>query len=190
LFWKGEPVSIPELMRMLGKDSGEIKQGLAALKARLTGGITLVSTGNEYALTTAPEIAPVMERLQKEELEAPLGKASLETLSIILYKAPVSRREIEYVRGVNSTSILRSLLIRGLIERRQNEKDERMPARSDFPQENMRGYTYSPTVALLSHLGIRESRELPEFENVERELMQFVTTETEEKEKTEKEETV
>ena len=158
LFWKGEPMTLPELCRALNAPSSEVRRALGELREKLRGcGIALIETGESFALGTAPETHELIERVRKEELSRDLGRAALETLSIVLYKGEVSRREIEYVRGVNSTAILRSLLIRGLIERKQSETDERM-------------FLYHPTVELFALLGVTRSDELPEFAAVRAEL--------------------
>ncbi len=158
LFWKGEAVSIVELARMLKTPSGEIKRALKTLDEKLQSrGISLVRTDTDNALVTAKDASSLISDLQKEELSRELGKAALETLSLVLYRSPVSRREIEYVRGVNSTAILRSLLIRGLIERIPDAND-------------VRGYRYCPTISLLSLLGIKDISALPEYETVKSEI--------------------
>ncbi len=158
LFWKGEGVMLSELCRALKAPSGEVKKALATLKEKLSRrGVVLIETEAEIALATAPSTHGLIEALRKEELSRDLGKAALETLSIILYKGSVSRREIEYVRGVNSTAILRSLLIRGLVERVQGEIDERQ-------------FLYHGTVELHSLLGITKAEDLPEFAEVRKEL--------------------
>jgi segregation and condensation protein B len=79
-----------------------------------------------------------------------LGKAGLETLSIVLYKGPISRADIDYVRGVNSAFILRNLSVRGLITKEDNK--------------------YKPTLDLISHLGIKHIDELPDKETILAEL--------------------
>ena len=158
LFWRGEPMTLPELCRALKLPSADVKKGLQSLKEKLQGrGLVLIQTEDEYALATAPETHELIERLRKEELAKDLGKAALETLSVGLYKEKVSRRDIEYIRGVNSTTILRSLLIRGLIERKQGEGDERV-------------FLYYPTVDLVSLLGVRSIEELPEWNEIRVEL--------------------
>lgn len=158
LFWKGEPMTLPELCRALKLPSNEVKKALQTLKEKLVGrGITLIQTEDEISLATVPEAHERIAELRKEELSRDLGKAGLETLSIILYKGKASRRDIEYIRGVNSTSILRSLLIRGLILRKQSENDERI-------------FYYHPTVELVSLLGLGSVEELPEYETVRAEL--------------------
>jgi segregation and condensation protein B len=83
--------------------------------------------------------------------------AGLETLSIVLYLGPVSRSEIDYIRGVNSNFILRNLLMRGLVERIEHETDKR-------------SLKYRPTFELLSFLGIGSVEELPEYETTRAEI--------------------
>lgn len=169
LFWRGEPMTFPELCRALKIHSSEVKKGLASLKEKLSGrGIILIETPDAIALGTASETHELIERLRKEELSRELGKAALETLAIVLYKGQVSRRDIEYIRGVNSTAIVRSLLIRGLIERTESELD-------DFPvpqaaRQAGRGFLYKPTIELYSLLGISSVGDLPEYAALQQEL--------------------
>ena len=80
-----------------------------------------------------------------------MGRAGLETISIILYKAPVPKSEIDFIRGVNSQFILRNLLIRGLVER--------------IPSSSGRGGAYRPTLDLLRYLGVTKVEELPDYES-------------------------
>jgi segregation and condensation protein B len=158
LFWKGEPMTLSELCRATKATGSEVKKALLNLRENLNGrGIALIETGEDIALATASSLHEFIERVQKEELSRELSKAALETLSIILYKGPLSRREIEYIRGVNSTAILRSLLIRGMVEREQSEVDERQ-------------FLYRGSIELFSLLGITKSSDLPEFEGVRTEL--------------------
>lgn len=158
LFWKGESMTLPELCRALKASSADVKKALQALNENLRGrGVSLIQTEDTFALATAPEAHEFVERLRKEELSRDLGKAALQTLSIVLYKGAVPRRDIDYIRGVDSTAILRSLLVRGLVERRQSKTDERM-------------FLYQPTVELLALLGVRSAEELPEYTAVRTEL--------------------
>jgi len=104
-------------------------------------------------LGTAPELSGFFEDLQKEELNRDLSKASLETLSIILYKNGASRADIDYVRGVNSSFTLRALSVRGLVDKIPDPKDNRR-------------FLYRPTFDLFSYLGIKSVEELPEYQEV------------------------
>jgi len=122
--------------------------------------VTLLQLGETVTLRTAPGADAFLEKERKEELSRDLGKAALETLAIVLYKGPVSRSDIDYIRGVNSTFILRSLAIRGLVERVPHPRDQR-------------AYLYKPTPDLLGHLGIRSLEELPEYQTITEELRSF-----------------
>lgn len=152
LFFKAEPVSLSRLSEILRVSSSEIEEALSALENALKGrGITLLRMNDEVSLGTAPEFSETFAKMAREELSRDLGKSSLETLTIILYKNPIAKPEIDYIRGVNSNYILRSLLVRGLVEKIQNPKDQR-------------SFLYRPTLDLLRHLGVGKMEELPDFD--------------------------
>ena len=154
LFWKGEPMSRKKLADILKTDLNEINESLEKLKENLKDrGIVLLEKDNEVALGTVPEFSKLIENLQKEELNKELSKASLETLSIVLYKNGVSRAEIDYIRGVNSSFTLRALSVRGLVEKSVDPKDNRR-------------YIYKPSFELLSFMGIKSVAELPDYGEV------------------------
>ena len=160
LFWKGEPVKIKKLAESLGKSEDEIKAGLETLKEKIKGrGVELIFKDDEVMLGTASQYSALIEKLTKDELVRDLGKAGLETISIIAYKGPISRAEIDYIRGVQSNFILRNLQIRGLVEKVTDEKDQRR-------------FLYRPTFELLSFLGVSKIEDLPEYEKVKTELEQ------------------
>ena len=154
LFWKGEPISRKKLSEILKVEQGEIDESIIKLKGNLKDrGVVLLEKENEIMLGTAPELSKLIEDLQKEELNKELSKASLETLSIVLYKPGVSRSEIDYIRGVNSSFTLRVLSVRGLVEREIDDKDNRR-------------YIYKPSFELLSYMGIKSVDELPDYGEV------------------------
>ncbi len=154
LFWKGEPVSKKKLAENLNVDESAINAGLEKLKENLnTRGIVLLEKDGEVTLGTAPELSSLIENLQKDELNKDLSKASLETLSIVLYKNGASRSEIDYIRGVNSSFTLRALSIRGLVEKITDPKDNRR-------------YVYKPSFELLSFMGVKSVEELPDYAEV------------------------
>ena len=151
---KGETVIRKRLGEVFGVKDMEIEDALSKLKEMRGGeGVVLLDDGEKVSLGTAPELSDFFEKLQKEELNKELSKASLETLSIILYKNGASRPEIDYIRGVNSSFTLRALSIRGLIERINDPKDQRR-------------YLYRPSFELLSYMGIRSVEELPDYTEV------------------------
>ncbi|OGI76427.1 hypothetical protein A3C67_02225 [Candidatus Nomurabacteria bacterium RIFCSPHIGHO2_02_FULL_42_19] len=166
LFWKGEPISRRKLAEILKAGQTEINNSLEKLKENLKSrGIVLLEkenparnaspsdAGGEITLGTAPEFSGLIENLQKEELNKELSKASLETLSIVLYRNGASRSEIDYIRGVNSSFTLRALSVRGLVERILDPKDNRR-------------FIYKPSFELISYMGLKSVEELPEYAEV------------------------
>ena len=158
LFWKGEPVRVKKLSQILNAEEKDILSALEVLKQKLEArGVILVFKEDEVMLGTAPQMSAVMETLTKEELTKDLGKAGLETISIILYKGPISRAEIDYIRGVQSNFILRNLLVRGLIEKVVKPDDQR-------------SFLYKPSFELLSYLGMSKIEDIPEYAKVKKEF--------------------
>jgi len=152
LFFRGEAVSVKELALEIRHSKEEVETGLTSLSMSLDGrGIRVVREGEMVALATAPETHELIEKMRREELEGPLGKAGLETISIVIFRGPLSRSDIEYVRGVNCSSILRSLLIRGLIERIENPADKR-------------SFLYRATPELPAYLGVGSLKDIPDYE--------------------------
>lgn len=154
LFYKGEPVLVADLVKATGHSNEEVRTALSVLQSSLTErGLRLVLTENDATLVTAPEFSETIESMRKEEMKRDIGKAGAETLSIILYRGLVSRTDIDYVRGVNSSFILRNLLMRGLIVREQNKKDART-------------FVYSASPELLQNLGVTKRENLPDYEAI------------------------
>jgi segregation and condensation protein B len=151
LFALGDEVRKADLTKLLNLSSKELEIGLKALKKDLAGrGLALVETEEEVELRSAPEAASILQKLWEEEFSRDLGKASLETLAIIAYRSHATRSEIDWVRGVNSSASLRTLLLRGLIEGEEDPEDKRR-------------IRYRLTTDALAHLGIRSKEELPRF---------------------------
>lgn len=161
LFWKTEPVSFKKLAELLKVDVPTVKTTVQELENALNGrGLTIVQTDQEVMLGTAKELSSLIEQLTKEELTRDLGKAGLETLSIVLYQGPISRADIDYIRGVNSQFILRNLLVRGLVERVDNPNDAR-------------SFLYKTSLQLLAHLGLSKVEDLPEYAGVRTDIEAF-----------------
>ena len=161
LFWKGEPVSIKKLSQIFEKGEENISAALKNLETSLSSrGIILVFKEDEVTLGTSKEFSNIIDKLTKEELVRDLGKAGLETLSIIIYQGPITRAEIDYIRGVQSTFILRNLMIRGLVEKIQNPKDQR-------------SFLYKPTFEMLSFMGISKIDDMPDYNSVRDEINNY-----------------
>lgn len=154
LFYKAEPMKKTALAGFFKVDPEELDASLEALSERLMeSAIRLISTDDTVQLVTAPELSETIERLRKDEERRDIGRAGAETLAIILYRGPLSRADIDRIRGVNSNFILRNLLIRGLVERRAHPTDQR-------------SYFYAVTPSLMNHLGIERREDMPEFAEV------------------------
>lgn len=154
LFISSEPQSKNSLSKTLGCSLDELAEAINGVKESLLDhAVLVIETEHDISLGTQPELSSFLDDLRKEELNKELTKASLDTLSIILYKDFVTRADIEYIRGVNSSFILRNLMMRGLVDRIVHPTDSRK-------------YVYIPTIELLSFLGVSRREELPEFETL------------------------
>jgi segregation and condensation protein B len=149
LFAAGEPLEKKEAAKLLGIKADQLGRVVEALSAALEGrGLALVESANELELRTSAEAAEFVKKLREAELSRDLGKAGLETLAVIAYRGEATRSEVDWVRGVNSSASVRTLLLRGLIEGREDEADRRR-------------VRYALTTDALAHLGVRRSEELP-----------------------------
>lgn len=117
LFVAPGPVRAAELARALGVSRSQVEEALKVLHERRRGsGVVLVWHGEEVQLATAADLAPDIERFLNLEPVARLSQAALETLAIIAYMQPVTRAQVESIRGVNCDGVIRSLLAKGLIQ--------------------------------------------------------------------------
>jgi segregation and condensation protein B len=153
LFIHGEALPKKKIMSVLGIKAEELDAALAELKndlARPERGLTLVENGTDIQLATKAEFGSIMAEFVKDELQEDLTPAALEALSLILYLGPIHRSQIDYLRGVNSSFIVRNLMLRGLVERYPD------PAKPSV-------FLYRATMDALRHLGIARPEELPEY---------------------------
>lgn len=158
LFWKNEPMQAQALATLLSVQADEITTAATELAEQLAGrGVRLITSAEGYSLATAPAMAHLIEACVTEELSKDLGKAGLETLAIIGYRHKATRADIDYIRGVNSSFVLRNLQIRGLISREPDPKDERR-------------FSYSLTTEALRFLGAESAAHLPDYAALSQEL--------------------
>lgn len=158
LFAYGEPMELNKIAKLLKTDKEKIKLAVADLEEALKKedrGLKLIFSGSpageRVQLATKSEFSSLLESFVKEEFREQLSPASLEALALISYLGPLSKAQIDYYRGVNSSFILRSLMIRGLIERFL-----------DSQKSNV--YLYQASFDLLKYLGISKIEELPEYQ--------------------------
>lgn len=153
LFVSGEPVKISRIVKAVGASPDEVEMALAALQGEYSRGRGMVVIRKEDAvqLATSPENAEIVASLVKSEIQEGLSRASLEVLAIVAYRGPMSRLDIEAIRGVNCSFTLRTLLMRGLVERVDNPNDSR-------------SYLYKISFDFLKKLGLESVNQLPDFE--------------------------
>lgn len=158
LFVAAEPVTTAQLSAALDVAPSVIERGLNELDAALTmRGLRLQRNAGRFQLTTAPQLADLIERFLGLEATTHLSRASLETLAIIAYQQPVTRPQIDAIRGVNSDSMMKSLLHKGLILE---------SGRADGPG---RPILYSTTPEFLQHFGLNSILEMPPLAKPEEE---------------------
>ncbi|MEK9180404.1 MAG: SMC-Scp complex subunit ScpB [Patescibacteria group bacterium] len=165
LFVHGEPLTLKKVAAVFGVEKAEVQKLAEELKGKLeddSRGLVLVADGEKLQLATKPQFGKILEDFVKEELSDDLTPASLESLAIVSYFGPISRARIEYVRGVNSSFILRSLLLRGLVERFDNP-------------EHPNTFLYRPTFEAWRHLGLKGKEDLPDVEKYQELLKKFET---------------
>ncbi len=154
LFAYGEPLTLKKLSELTASKAEQVQEALTALAAELEqnpqSGLVLVENDASFQLAVKAVHFPLVEKLVKQDFHEELSPASLEVLTIVLYRGPLARAEIDYIRGVNSSFILRSLMLRGLIERLPDTKGHHL-------------FLYAPSFNLLRFLGISSVNELPDF---------------------------
>jgi len=155
LFIAGKPLSVRKLADMLHAKPSEITSAADALLERYKEedkGIHIMHVDDNYQMATSPAQADLIETFIKSEQTGELTKPSLETLTIIAYRGPITKAELEQIRGVNCSLILRNLLIRGLIEAGFDRK--------------LKITVYQVTLQFLEFLGVSTTRDLPEYEKL------------------------
>ncbi len=155
LFISGKPVSIKKLTEILKKDKKEIIAAADELIGEYNvdeKGIHIQKTATSYQMATSPQATYIIKDFVKAEQTGELTRPSLETLTIVAYRGPITKAELEQIRGVNCSLILRNLLIKGLIE--SKEDNEKMAT------------IYSITFDFLKYLGLDKVDDLPDFEKL------------------------
>ena len=155
LFINNQPFTIKRLMELTGADKKSIEQSLTELTNFYNSsdrGINVQFLDGKVQMVTAGENAGLVKHFIKEETTGELSRAALETLTIIAYRCPISRAELEQIRGVNCAIILRNLMMRGLV---------------DSVQDKQKMQTiYSVTLDFLRYLGVNHPSELPDYEKL------------------------
>jgi segregation and condensation protein B len=158
LFVSSGPVSSTQLANSLNITVNQVEHALKQLEAAYESssyprGLRLQRLHGRFQLTTAPEIGSLIESFLGLESTTKLSRAALEALAIIAYKEPVTRPQVDSIRGVNSEGVIRSLLTKGLVQE---------IGRADTPG---RPILYSVTTEFLQHFGLNSLEDLPPLES-------------------------
>lgn len=156
LFVSGEDgLTLEEICAIINKDKNEVSQIIKELFNDYNNderGIQIEFLGNKFKLTTKSEHKDFYKMLIKEEMNSTLSQSSLETLAIIAYNGPITRIEIDEIRGVNSSYVVRKLLLKGLIEETGKSDSAGRPR------------IYNVTPKFLDYFGLGSTDELPKLE--------------------------
>ncbi|MFA4871919.1 MAG: SMC-Scp complex subunit ScpB [Patescibacteria group bacterium] len=157
LFISHKPLGLGELAKLVSVDKKEVVENLTELEneyAKSGGGVQLLKNNDKYQLCTSGDSSEVVGKFIRNEMTGELTRPSLETLTIVAYRGPISKAELELIRGVNCSLILRNLLMRGLVESKEDKS---------------RGNTfYLITFDFLKYLGLGKIEDLPDYEKLNR----------------------
>jgi segregation and condensation protein B len=166
LFVADRPVLVRDIAEAIEASADEVEGALQSLVIEYRErGIRLQRKGDEVQMVSAPEAGPHIERFLGLEISGRLSVAALETLSIVAYRQPVTRAQVDAIRGVQSDGVLRSLVRRGLIERIGRAPTVGRP--------NL----FATTFEFLQQFGLQALNELPDWEKLGKELEERIEAE-------------
>ena len=161
LFTSGTAVSKKRLATLVHCNSEQLEAILTELTEKYKeGGMSVLDDGANVALAVNSEVLDSIKKIQKEEIASSLSKASQETLSIIAYAGPITKTDLDFLRGVNTQYAVRRLAMRGLIHEVSGKQQRQ----------------YALTVASLHHLGIQKIEELPEYSKIRNAIVEGIQT--------------
>jgi segregation and condensation protein B len=155
LFLSNKPLSVKELADLAEAKTKDVAAALTALADEYQAqarGVIIIEHNGQYQMATAPENAALAAKFLKDETSGELSQPSLEALTIIAYRGPITKTELERLRGVNCSLILRNLMIRGLVEEQADKQKG----------DNF----YSVTLDFLKFLGLSSVTALPDYEKL------------------------
>lgn len=155
LFVATNPMSTRQIAKILEVKEEEIGAALEELSTKYreeNSGLALIRREKEIMLGSRPEMGPSLSTFLKEQVRGELTRPQLETLTIIAYRSPVTKTELELIRGVNCSLITRNLLMRGLIEEREDP--------------TLHVAVYRPSFEFLRYLGLESVENLPQYDEL------------------------
>lgn len=153
LFVSLKPLSLKDLVNFLKEDKNKIEEVLNQLIEEYNQGdkgIKIIENDKKYQMASSPENAKLVREFLQSEVSGELTPASLETLTIVAYRGPIKKSDLEKIRGINCSLILRNLLIRGLIEEKSDRDDE--------------DREYAVSLDFVKFLGINSVKDLPDYD--------------------------
>lgn len=154
LFASGEPVPVEKLSKFLKLSKKETANLIDQLEDgyRQQGrGLQVIKKTGQVQLVSAKENGELVSKFLGKQVSEELSRAGAEVLAVIAYRGPISRAEIEQIRGVNCSFTLRNLAMRGLVERKENPSDNR-------------SFLYEISFDFLRALGISSVEQLPDYQ--------------------------
>ena len=154
-FVSTKSLDLKELATFLKKDISEVEMALKELTVEYqenNRGLRIIESGRKYQMASTPDNAKLVQDFLQTEISGELTPASLETLTIIAYRGPISKFDLERIRGVNCSLIIRNLMLRGLVE----EKFEKTR------NENL----YAVSLEFIKFLGLSRLEDLPDYESL------------------------
>ena len=177
LFISNKPLTVKNAVNFLKKQNEDVKKEeveavFEQLKEKYNNpenGFQIIQSGDNYQMVSNPDSSDLIKKFVKDDMTGELTPASLETLTVIAYRGPISKAQLEQIRGVNCSLILRNLLIRGLVEASEN---------------NISGDSiFRVTVEFLKFLGLNSVEDLPDYGKLHtvENLEQFIENKAEHK---------
>lgn len=155
LFIAARPLSAKEMAKTLEENAERVKkeaEELSRIYKEAGGGLRIIKNNSQFQMVSSPDNSELIQKLVRDETGGELTRPSLEALTIIAYRGPVSKTDLDRIRGVNCSLILRNLLLRGLV---RSEKDKRK-------EETY----YTVSMDFLRFLGVNDIKELPDYDKL------------------------
>ena len=157
LFISGKPLTPKKIAELIKEKAGskEVEKAIDELVREYNErdcGIKIIKSDSQAQMATSDKSAEIIKNFIKDETVGELTKPSVETLTIIAYRGPIAKWELERIRGINCSLILRNLILRGLAEEKKDAKKHEI--------------YYSVTLEFLKYLGISQVEELPDYEKL------------------------
>ncbi len=171
LFVAGKPLTVKKIAELVADKEPEVALALLELQGQYSAssGIQIFATGSQWQMGTSGECADIVAEFVKQEFAGELTRPQLETLTVIAYRGPISKTELEIIRGVSCSLIIRNLLIRGLIDEEHDSK--------------LKQNKYRISMDFLRHLGITQVEALPDYQSLHgHEVMETLLRQQESKE--------